>query len=380
MANFNDGQIQQIVDLQQFFGVPGGIGNIITHAAINKWSRHKPVRFPTLAKLTDEQLKSSNNGFGATINRYTYVASMLAAVKGGTEDTAWQYLRPRGGVTGSAAEPFRHLDFDGYSHSAVAPIGTAAASEWQKEGGANTPLWILFSSAPHDGQNLQLEDFDTNTLSLKNYYLVLCLYNATTQLYVTRCTTADDITTAIRVSQLGTYTPYFGSTHYADGEWSAFVFLSDRPIPTGSTFATAGDYIPLAYSERLPFTHSSIRIKKAPLGITVDPFTVDRNNTTSSSNRYLYVAYTIHNADATSYQFDNSRVYVDFKDSSDNVRNTMSVSTSSISAGGTVTHARARYQLPNGTYANSIVKATIRFGIDGEAFSLDTDVTTAPPR
>lgn len=122
MANFNDGQIQQIVDLQQFFGVAGGIGNIITHAAINKWAKNKPVRANTRIEITTAQRQAAHYGLaprtvskilrtslGYDASYYDTEAECLAEID------EWTYTRPN--------EYFRHLDFKGYNHDAVAPDG-----------------------------------------------------------------------------------------------------------------------------------------------------------------------------------------------------------------------------------------------------------------
>lgn len=78
------------------------VGTLCSSIKINKWSKHKPVRYTTTSPLTDAQLKDVNYGLNVTSN--TNLDS----------PTEWTYLRPSGGY----AQPYRLGDFRGYNHQA----------------------------------------------------------------------------------------------------------------------------------------------------------------------------------------------------------------------------------------------------------------------
>lgn len=86
------------------------VGTLCINSNINKWARHKPVRYATTSGITDEQLKAV--GFGLEVP--TYVTNWENALS-----QTYNYLRPRGG----ASEPYRLGDFRNYSHNVPAPCG-----------------------------------------------------------------------------------------------------------------------------------------------------------------------------------------------------------------------------------------------------------------
>ena len=87
------------------------VGALCSHQSVNMWSKHKPVRFPTLEGLTLQQLVQANFGFDIrAVEAFVPTAAMLRR--------AWGYNRPRGGVS----EPFRLGDFREYSHTEGPPM------------------------------------------------------------------------------------------------------------------------------------------------------------------------------------------------------------------------------------------------------------------
>lgn len=99
------------------------IGQICAYANINMWSKYKPFRSSSLcfasSSSRDSALASANQAL-AMGSTYASPAACLAAAKSlGAGGSSWSYLRPRGL---SYSEWYRLLDFDGYNHSAVAPM------------------------------------------------------------------------------------------------------------------------------------------------------------------------------------------------------------------------------------------------------------------
>ena len=99
-------------------------------AAINIWSKCKPLRHWSTGPLTMTQRQEANFGFnlddsgGAVSNEIATVFAQARATHG-----LWEYLRPRGAVghgtnPGGTDEWYRLVDFENYYHLAVAPYNT----------------------------------------------------------------------------------------------------------------------------------------------------------------------------------------------------------------------------------------------------------------
>lgn len=102
------------------------VGTLCSLDSINKWAKYKPVRYSTVTKLTEEQLKSVNYGLVPSenpeiVNKEAQVYSGEIQLGGG-----WTYNKP----TGGSSSPYRLGDFlnaknvedPGYYHLAKAPI------------------------------------------------------------------------------------------------------------------------------------------------------------------------------------------------------------------------------------------------------------------
>lgn len=98
---------------------------------INKWAKHKPVRFPgKMSPLSDADLASVDYGFdtstGAGISERGGAAALASLISTiiANNGATWNYLPPRGmnHPFQGYHEWFRLLDFDGYNHAAKAPF------------------------------------------------------------------------------------------------------------------------------------------------------------------------------------------------------------------------------------------------------------------
>lgn len=120
-----------VPDLASLLGVGKVSGNyrgqdLCTAAAINMWSKVKPVRSYREGPLTAAQFAEVNFGFDlAGIITYS-PAACLALAK--TNAGAWTYLKPRGRVSSSLTEWYRLRDFNGYHHGAAQPYECFAPS------------------------------------------------------------------------------------------------------------------------------------------------------------------------------------------------------------------------------------------------------------
>ena len=102
------------------------VGTLCTLDSINKWAKYKPVRYSTVTKLTEEQLKSVNYGLVPTENP-EIVSKEGIIYKGEIQlGGEWVYNKP----TGGSSSPYRLGDFlnaknveePGYYHLAKASI------------------------------------------------------------------------------------------------------------------------------------------------------------------------------------------------------------------------------------------------------------------
>lgn len=139
------------------------VGTLCTNKNINKWARHKPVRYATVTGITDEQLKSV--GFGLQVP--TYVTNWETALT-----QTYTYLPPRGG----ADEPYRLGDFRDYSHNVPAPCSKSpdiTVATWEL---SYVPVTLNVQYLGGDAYNIGL--FELNP-DLKDWYLA-CILQYTT--------------------------------------------------------------------------------------------------------------------------------------------------------------------------------------------------------
>lgn len=91
------------------------VGTLCKSSKINRWSKHKPVKYRKVSELTDAEFKSTNYGLvvPASFNSSTSIPT-----------AGWTYSQP----TGGDSEPFRLTDFAGYKHNAEPPLGLVSSS------------------------------------------------------------------------------------------------------------------------------------------------------------------------------------------------------------------------------------------------------------
>lgn len=259
MANFDDGQIQQIVDLQQFFGVPGGIVNIITNAAINMWAKNKPVCRNKFSALTAADRLAAHYGLDVPGRSGDRPNGLLTLYDG--ELNGWQYLRPRGTAY---EEGFRHLDFIGYDHNAQRPLtGYSAATGVVYDSQTSSP----FSAAAFIGlpdaaaKSVEFTDIAAMLGATNNLYFGIALIKGTGLTPESALSAPCEIATAGSPIGKNTDNEYIGTTvtFYKSGMtsnhkgiWTIIPFLcagqiTQRGAWSGGTFLTKTFYpVPFA--------------------------------------------------------------------------------------------------------------------------------------
>lgn len=191
------------------------VGILCTSPNINKWAKHKPVRFDTL-DVNDDVWKASDGWCGlnienALISNNTDVSGIENHYSEKT-DNGWEYARPRGILQ---SEPFRLLDFNGYNH-AVLPFvsGYTIPTTWVKNDGAFEVAFRLTATEDNDVDYLSYKD-----LPLKGFYLGLALLDGNGLVY--RCTNINTIENA-------GFTLTFDAANVNIGNYVAYPFMSSR--------------------------------------------------------------------------------------------------------------------------------------------------------
>lgn len=147
------------------------LGMLCTSPNVNKWSKHKPIRYNTISKLIDEQFKLANYGIEFP---FFLLSGIWSSSK---ENRVPIYLAPRGIKKGDMTydEWFRITDFDKYNSKAQ-PYEIYLRLYQPYTGQNITAQLVVYNS---DNQDLTLADFsmkptgDASAVSkpLSEYYL-----------------------------------------------------------------------------------------------------------------------------------------------------------------------------------------------------------------
>lgn len=151
------------------------LGTLCKASTINIFSRVKPVRYNSMAPITDANRRSAGHGVDTPdiVTGTTVTAALIQDAAGNW----WEYNAPRGGTYN---EPFRLTDFIGYYHYAVPPIQiNYPESGWEINNTANDWLNIYIDYDPADSTyNLQATDLTVGLDFRQCYiYAALCRYN-----------------------------------------------------------------------------------------------------------------------------------------------------------------------------------------------------------
>ena len=143
-----------------YYDVAYACGN--EHGKINKWSKHKPVRYDSPSELTNAQWESALYGMGVTYssNIDTVIESALSG--------DWEYLPPRPGT-----DWCRLTDFKDYNHSCLKPCTNKLMNQ-QGEDGQSAFGQVMFQDESREAgeihENLVLREISVNGVPFSDCY------------------------------------------------------------------------------------------------------------------------------------------------------------------------------------------------------------------
>lgn len=155
---------------------------LCTNTSINKWSKVKPIPYPTNGeRCPNFKGTSSQNTSGVFYGLKAGTGYNLDGVD--IHYANWEYVRPNGGI---GIAPFRRLDFDGYNHTARPTIyGYIVTQEAGKVIYSRTNpfdfylVWNYTNNA--DGVDVAT-CFPTATDNMANWYLCVMIGDTATAL------------------------------------------------------------------------------------------------------------------------------------------------------------------------------------------------------
>lgn len=184
-------------------------GLLCTHPNINKWSKWKPVPFPTEVELTYAQLQSVNFGLSAPLNNANY--QNVVGIK-------WIYNRP----TGGASAPFRIGDFEGYDKEAAAIITIPDGVAFNRSSISNYLYQVAINRGGASSTSIGIDDFTT---AIGNMYAgVVVVKGGLTYLV----TAPDTLANSGGSITFNTSTPPFNT----DGSGLIYNILSTQAVPS----------------------------------------------------------------------------------------------------------------------------------------------------
>lgn len=131
-----------------------------SHGKINKWSRHKPVKFNKITELSDADFKSVN--FGLTMP--TPVGQNWETA---INNAQYVYNPP----TGGSSEPFRLTDFNYYRTTTIPPCKAAQDIKFDTTTGETFNFSLNLNHYGHDDYNIGIDEIP----NLSSYYLAVIL-------------------------------------------------------------------------------------------------------------------------------------------------------------------------------------------------------------
>lgn len=138
------------------------LGTLCTANNINPWSKHKPVKYPTLGVVSETALKSINYGLNIVAE-----SNYLDAYNNGI-----LYNIP----TGKLESPYRIHDFDKYNHVAGAPFSAMLDIDVSK---LNTDICRIDFLYNHGGGDYLIGVSDLISTNIGALYLAVILSDGT---------------------------------------------------------------------------------------------------------------------------------------------------------------------------------------------------------
>lgn len=275
-------------DIAGVLGVQSGdVGELCQSAAINPWSKRKPVERAGRHPATLAELAAIHYGFDLNPR------SAYELYSGGYNGFHWDYTKP--------TTWFRVLDFDGYKHNATRPTVSFSVSTPY----INRPTYISFLFTG-DGSDITIEDMEYPTRStgtnvdeaLGDWNVVFLIYiqGRVAQLYNTGLTLSDcvgaspvsvDIASAIRTTDKGKTAAFMPALAYQNADMTVGLHDMDS-----ATFMQSYYILPLNFTSSM---ESVVTATIAEYQMLVDPW-IYFTDYYPITTGHLYYALTYLNA------------------------------------------------------------------------------------
>lgn len=322
-----------VEDVSRTLGEGDDTGTCCTSPNVNKWSKYKPFRYPSVATPGDSERGNSTYNWGMDIT------NAKKSSTGQLKTESWVWDKP--------SQHFRITDFVGYDHNAAKPIPSLGSQRVNIYG--KTQYVISTSQEVVSQTEIANWDLKLGETALANCYLGVMLRQGNTRFYFTN--SSPGIITDI------TFTPAQGSA-LSTGTYEGLLFASDRALTTlaQQQTSTSGNFLVLDQ----PIFSTITIVSEAGITITIALSARKLQGTTSANRRWnITGTVTYANNSGSIKVFSQLRLLIE-KDS-----NQTSGSTIASSVWDETT------SVPNGT---SIVKRL--GGRDGGDISVDGSYTT----
>ena len=227
------------------------VGTLCSSSLINKWSKYKPVIYPTIATAgITNWWKAVDGNCGLSIPEYSNIDSLVTSI---TNGVTWNYNKP----TGGASSPYRLGDFRGYAHDADIPFGAFYVPTTAYNNSANSVVGaaveILISLGEIDSLAI------TDIAKIKDWYLGCYMIKSSGDAlyprYITTVKPVSDGTSSVEI-------PIYG---LPAGTYYVYPFLCQNPrasldIPESSNTFVAFDGI----------TRETVDIANNPISVFID--------------------------------------------------------------------------------------------------------------
>lgn len=205
------------------------VGTLCTASSINKWSKHKPVRFPQIfTSAYPDWWKAQGGNCGLVVPNFSTLTSMISAIRAG--NIMWEYQTPAGG----ASSPYRLGDFNGYDHLASPPFGIMALDNTYYMDSASTinAALNLYTSETA----LTLSDIGS-TFPLKDFFFAIAIvpYGTNDGQWISSSTPISGGNSSLNVA--------LSSLNI--GSYDAIHFLVEIAKPLITSSSSINTYIPL---------------------------------------------------------------------------------------------------------------------------------------
>ena len=190
------------------------VGVLCSSSLINKWSKYKPVIYPSIT-TTGNWWKAVDGNCGLSIPEYSNINNLVTAI---TNGVTWNYNKP----TGGASSPYRLGDFRGYAHNADIPFEGFYVPSVAYNNSANSVVGAAMLISLGEIDSLTITDID----KIKDWYFGCYMIKSSgSTLYPRYVTTAKPISDGTSSVEI----PIYG---LPSGTYYVYPFLCQNPRPS----------------------------------------------------------------------------------------------------------------------------------------------------